>query len=375
MTGVKTTAFRLRPQRLGITPLVYLALVGILLIGGLLVAAQGGNLFSNANLVYLLTQSSLLGFVAIGQTLVILCRSLDLSVGYVVALSSLVAATTMAGDTSRIPLAIGAVIVVAVVVGLVNGLMITKLKVNSFIATLGVGLIIKGYLDTQYKGPTGSVPQAFQAFGYTRMGFIPLSTVIMIAVAVAGIFFLRKTRTGYHMFAVGGDTEVARMSGIRTDRTVIIAHCLCALGAGVAGLLLAARFGTGSALIYDSGYDLESIAAVVLGGTYLLGGRGGIGGTVAGVMILAVLDTVFNVLAVDPFFKSVLRGVIIIVAVAIYARQQLSAKGSRVRFPGGAGTSRPGRSGPGTTRRGTTQPPPSDPAPAAAVTADQEVGR
>jgi ribose transport system permease protein len=357
MTVVRTAAARLRQRKLGSVALVYLALVGILLIGALVVAVHGGNLFSTANLVYLLTRSSLLGFVAIGQTLVIICRSLDLSVGYVVALSSLVAATTMAGDASRIPLAVGAVIVVSAAIGLVNGLVITKLKVNAFITTLGVGLIIKGYLDTRYKGPAGGVPEVFQAFGYTRIGFVPLSTVVMLAVAVAAVVFLRKTRTGYHMFAVGGDSEVARMSGIRTDRTVIVAHCLCAISAGLAGLLIAARFGTGSALVYSSGYDLESIAAVVLGGTYLLGGRGGVGGTVAGVMILAVLDTVFNVLAVDPFFKDVLRGVIIIAAVAIYARRQLRARARRIRFPTGAGR------------------PPAESAQAAPVAVNQGVGR
>jgi ribose transport system permease protein len=103
----------------------------------------------------------------------------------------------------------------------------------------------------------------------------------------------------------------------------------------VAGLLIAARFGTGSSLVYSSGYDLDSIAAVVLGGTLLMGGRGGIAGTLGGVLILAVLDTVFNILQVDPFFKDVLRGVVIIAAVAIYARRQIDRKASRSRFTDG----------------------------------------
>ncbi|GAA4917794.1 ribose transport system permease protein [Stackebrandtia albiflava] len=318
-----------RRAPLSTTTVVYLALLGILLVGGIVVAATGDTLFSNANLVDMLTRSSLLGFIAIGQTLVILCRSLDLSVGYVVALSSLVAATTMDGDPARIPLAMAAALGVAAVIGLVNGLVVTKLKVNAFIATLGVGLIVKGYLDTWYAGPAGEVAPAFQAFGYTRIGPLPLSAIVMVALAGAGIWFLHYTRTGHHMFAVGGDTDVARMSGVRTDRTVIVAHILCAVAAGVAGLLIASRFGTGSALVYDDGYDLESIAAVVLGGTYLLGGRGGIGGTLGGVFILATLDTVFNVLSVDPFIKDVLRGVIIIAAVAIYARRRLTRKPDR----------------------------------------------
>ena len=274
---MSTVLNRWRSVHLGTTTIVYAALVGIVGLGALVVSIEGGNLLSGANIVDLLTRSSLLGFIAIGQTLVILCRSLDLSVGYVMALSSLVAATTMAGDVSRIPIAVAAALGVSAVIGFLNGVVITKLKVNAFIATLGMGLIIKGYLDTQYAGPAGDVPQAFQAFGYTRIGPIPLSTVVLFVLAAAGIWFLHRTRTGHHMYAVGGDAEVARMSGVRTDRTVIIAHILCALAAGVAGLLIASRFGTGSALVYDDGYDLESIAAVVLGGTYLLGGRGGIG--------------------------------------------------------------------------------------------------
>jgi hypothetical protein len=134
----------------------------IVIIGGGVAAAGGSNLFASANLVDMLQRSSLLGFVAIGQTLVILCRSLDLSVGYVMALSSLIAATTMNGDPARVPLAILAVLVVAGGIGLCNGLIVSVLKVNPFIATLGVGLIIKGYLDTNYKGTSGSVPWSFQ---------------------------------------------------------------------------------------------------------------------------------------------------------------------------------------------------------------------
>ncbi|MFC8923916.1 ABC transporter permease [Cellulosimicrobium sp. NPDC057127] len=337
-----------RRRRIGSTEIVYLALVGILVVAGVLVALGGGNLFSTANTAYMLTQTSLLGFVAIGQTFVILCRSLDLSVGYVVALCSIVGATTMAGDPARAWIGVLAALGVAALVGLVNGLAITKLRVNPFIATLGVGLVVKGYLDTQFKGPAGDVPASFQMFGYTRIGPVPVSTVVMLLVAAAGVVLLARTRSGYHMFAVGGNADVARLSGIRTDRTLLLAHVLCSMCAGVAGLLIAARFGTGNALVYSYGLDLDSIAAVVLGGTLLLGGRGSVVGTVGGVLILAVLDTVFNVLDVDPFFKDVLRGVVIIAAVALYARRQIDPASSRTRFgAGGRGAAPPG---PGTSR-------------------------
>lgn len=336
-TGTSSTAgtrrrYHLRRYHLGSTEIVYLALIGILLVAGVLVAVQGGNLFAQQNISYMLTQTSLLGFVAVGQTFVILCRSLDLSVGYVVALCSLIGATTMAGDPSRVWLGVVAALAVAAGVGLVNGLLISALRVNAFIATLGMGLIVKGFLDTRFKGPEGEVPFSFQTFGYTRIGPVPVSTIVMLLVAAAAFVLLTRTRAGYHMFAVGGNLDVARLSGVRTGRTLVLAHVLCSLCAGVAGLLIAARFGTGNALVYSYGLDLDSIAAVVLGGTLLFGGRGSVVGTVGGVVILAVLDTAFNVLDVNPFFKDVLRGVIIIAAVALYARRQIDPASRRVRF-------------------------------------------
>jgi ribose transport system permease protein len=325
-------AGRFGGRGLDTTTIVYLAWAATLVIGGLLVARDGGNLFSQANLVKMLTGMSLLGFVAVGQTLVIIGRSLDLSVGYVVALSSLIVATEMQGRGSRMALAIAFALGTALLIGLVNGLIIVGLRVNSFIATLGMGLIIKGYLDTTYPGPAGKVTAAFQDFGYTRFGVIPLSTIVMVALAVLATFLLRRTTLGYKLFAVGGNDEVARFSGIRTNRTLVAAHVLCSLAAGVAGLLLAARYGTGDPRIYATGLDLDSIAAVVLGGTLLLGGRGSIPGTVAGVGILAVLDTTFDALQVNPFFKDVLRGTVIIVAVALYARRQIDRRSVRERF-------------------------------------------
>jgi ribose transport system permease protein len=280
---------------------------------------------------------SVLGFVAIGQTLVILCASLDLSVPYVVSLSSLIAADLMRGNPANIPIALAAVVAAAIVIGLANGLIVTKLRVNGFIATLGTGLIIKGYLDTNYKGTSGLVPPEFQYLGATGIGPVPISTIIMLLVAVVAAFFLARTRTGAHMFAVGGNEQVARLSGIRTARPLIVAHVLCSVTAALAGLLLAARLGVGSPTVgTQGGYDLLSIAAVVLGGTLLMGGRGSIWGTIGGVAIFAVVDNVMSVMQVNPFLKDVVRGVVIVAAVAVYTSRSLDRR--RPRF-GTSGTS------------------------------------
>ncbi|WP_433254608.1 ABC transporter permease [Streptosporangium sp. CA-135522] len=308
--------------RIGSTQVVYLALAGVMLVGWVLVAIDGGDFLTLETVVGIQQRSAALGIVAVGQTLAILAGSLDLSVAYLISLASLVAAETMAGRDGGIVPAVLAVLVASALVGLVNGLIITRLHVHAFIATLGTALIVRGVVDHLYDGPAGSVPESFQRLGYDRIGPIPVSALLWAAVAVAAWFLLRRTRFGYRVYAVGGDEEVARLSGVRTGRVIVVTHVLCSVCAGVAGLLLAARLGAGAPTVgTDGGYDLESIAAVVLGGTALAGGRGGVAGTVGGVLLLAVLDSVFNQLEINAFVKDVVRGVVIVVAVAVYARR------------------------------------------------------
>ena len=340
-TATTAPARRGRRRRLDATLIVGIALVAVIAIGAVLVASVGRNFFSAGNIRDILTGMSVLGFVAIGQTLVILCASLDLSVPYVISLSSLIAAELMAGNPANIPIAVVTVLAVAAAIGIANGLIVTKLRVNGFIATLGTGLIIKGYLDTNYQGTSGSVPPAFQYIGATGIGPVPISTIIMLAVALAAAFFLARTRTGNHMFAVGGNEQVARLSGIRTARPLIVAHMLCSITAALAGLLLASRLGVGSPTVgIQGGYDLLSIAAVVLGGTLLMGGRGSIWGTIGGVAIFAVIDNVMSVMQVNPFLKDVVRGVVIVAAVAVYTSRSVDRR--RPRFTTGSpGTTTP----------------------------------
>ncbi|MGJ5830495.1 ABC transporter permease [Streptomyces ossamyceticus] len=306
-------------------PGVFVALALTLAIGWLVVTVDGGRLFSLPTTVSLLHVAAGLGLVAVGQTVVVVGGSLDLSVAYTVSLSTLVAAEAMAGDDGALLPAIGLTLAVSATIGLVNGLLVTLARINPFIATVGVGLLLKGYLDNGYDGPTGkTAPALVQGLGYQRVGPVPLAFLLLLAVAAAAWFVLARTRFGHHLIAVGGDPEVARLSGVRTSRVLVTAHVLCALCAGLAGVYLASRLGAGAPRVGTEGlYDLESIAAVVLGGTALAGGRGGVVGTVGGVLLLASIDAVFNQLEVDVFFKQVIRGVIIIAAVAVYARRAM----------------------------------------------------
>jgi ribose transport system permease protein len=156
---------------------------------------------------------------------------------------------------------------------------------------------------------------------------VPLAAIIMLGCALLAILLLRKTRVGHHMYAVGGDRDVARLSGIRTAVPVVVAHTLCSLLCGLAGLLLLARLSVGNPTIgSQGGYDLMSIAAVVLGGTLLAGGKGNIVGTLGGVAIFAVMDQVMSVTQVSSFLQDVFRGLVIVLAVAVYARREIERR-------------------------------------------------
>jgi ribose transport system permease protein len=314
-----------RARRLDSTGLIYLVLVGVVVVSAVLTAVQGRSFFSQGNIWAVLTAMSVLGLIAIGQTLVILAGSLDLSVPYVVSLATVIAAGGMKGLDSNVPAAVFNTLALMVLVGLVMGVLVSLLHVHGFIASLGVGLIVSGYLATHYQGSHGAAAPNLRLLGRSGIAAtIPTAFVVLLVCALLVTLLLRCTRVGHHLYAVGGNREVARMSGVRTAVPVIVAHVLCSLLAGLAGLLLLSRTGVGLPTIGSQGrYDLLSIAAVVLGGTLLAGGKGSVVGTIGGVAIFAVLDNVMGVMQVNPFLKDFVRGLVIVLAVAVYARRSV----------------------------------------------------
>lgn len=308
---------RLKASRI---PPVYAILLLVFVVGVILDAVFArGQMTSPTILANILVRSVALGIVAIGQTFVMIGASIDLSVAYTISVTAVMSSFLMQGDPARVPMTVLVVFAIGAVIGLVNGLVITKLRVNAFIATLGIGLVLKGLLNAAFSNFTGSVPASFQTFGYGQVGPVPTSVIILFGVAAIGGFILARTRYGAHLYGVGGNTEVARLSGLRTDRVLIMAHIFCSMTAVLTGLFVVSRLRSGAPWVGTDGlYDLESIAAVVVGGTALSGGRGGVAGTIAGVIIFGILDTLFNQLGVDTFLKQVLRGAIIILAVASY---------------------------------------------------------
>jgi ribose transport system permease protein len=280
--------------------------------------AQGEQL-SWAGVMGLLQRMVALGIVAVGQTLVLLVGSIDLSVANLISVSAVIASHVMNGNTDAIALGVLAAIAIGILVGAVNGVLVAKLKVSPLIATLGVGLVLQGVLTTSYETLAGSVPASFRVLAYGRVAGLPLAILLLIVVVALAGFVLARTAAGYRLYGVGGNLQTARLAGIRTDRFIIGAHVAASVTAAVSGLYLASWLGAGTPWVgRDGGYDLDSIAVVVIGGTLLSGGRGGVAGTIAGVFVFATIDAVFNMLQIDPFLGQVLRGVIVVGAVASY---------------------------------------------------------
>lgn len=302
-----------------IAPALILALTAVAYVGIVLGTGQEQYL-SLENLVNVISRPIALAITAIGQTFAILVASIDLSVAALISASAVLASVVMAGDPTMVLPAVAAVLALGAAVGLVNGLVIARLGVNPLIATLGMMLVIQGCLSALVTNYAGRVPPEFQVFAYGAVAGLPVALVFTLALAGLAWFVLRFTRFGSNVYSVGGNAEAARLAGVRTGRVTIGAHVICSLCAAVAGLYLASRLRSGAPWIGRDGvYDLESIAAVVIGGTVLAGGRGGVWGTMAGVLIFAMIDSIFNIAGVDAFAKQVFRGAIIIAAVAFYA--------------------------------------------------------
>ena len=302
-------------------PPVFYFVITIFVIGIVLdqIIGSGDILTNPVILTNIFVRSVALGIVAVGQTFVIIAGSIDLSVAYTISITSVMTSFIMQGDPAKVPTAIVTVLLIGLVIGLANGLIITKLGVNAFIATLGMGLILRGILYAAFANFVGSVPRSFETLGYGSIGPVPISIIVLLLVVIVGWLLLTRTKFGAHLYGTGGSNEVARLSGVRTDRVLIAAHIFCAVTAVLTGLFVVSRLRSGAPWVGTDGlYDLESIATTVIGGTALSGGVGGVWGTLGGVLIFGFIDTVFNQLGIDPYLKIVLKGAIIVLAVASY---------------------------------------------------------
>lgn len=272
------------------------------------------------NIANVLKQAASLGIAAVGQTFVILSGGIDLSVAAVIALMSVLAANLMGGqDRLVLPVTL-LCLATATLIGLTNGLMVTKLKIPPFIATLGMILVVQGFRFLYTGGaPKGSIPDALRFWGRGSVGPVPTAIILWLAIAFIAFIVLRQTTFGRRLYAVGGNRQAAFLSGVNVDGIIIASYTICSFLAGVAGLVLTGYIGVADNWL-GRGYDLDSIAAVVIGGTILEGGRGGVWGSVAGVFIIVILYNIVLLLGLDEEIQRLVKGAAIILAVALYMR-------------------------------------------------------
>ncbi|MBY5801304.1 ABC transporter permease [Rhizobium leguminosarum] len=264
----------------------------------------------------ILDQITVLGIMAVGMTFVILIGGIDLSVGSALALAMMVMGWT--ANVAGLPLSVGVAfaLVASGVSGLIVGLLVTQFRVPAFIATLAMMSAARGVANMITDGQQiVGFPDWFMMLAIDRhFGVLTATVFLMLAVVLAAWLFLHFRSEGRMLYAVGGNAEVARLAGINVPLVTIAVYVVSAVLAGLAGIVLAARLDSvqpSSGL----GYELDTIAAVVIGGTSLSGGTGGIGGTLIGVLIIGVLRNGLNLLNVSPFLQQVIIGIVIVLAV------------------------------------------------------------
>jgi ribose/xylose/arabinose/galactoside ABC-type transport system permease subunit len=285
--------------------------------------------FSELNLFNVMRQISITGLIALGMTFVILTGGIDLSVGSVVAFAGLVSAALNKGSSANslslseavavgypLYVSIGAAALVGLGAGLIQGIAITKLNVPPFVVTLGGLSAFRGAaLLYSGGGPISSFDAGYRVWGQGKLGPVPVPVIIFLAAALLCHVALRHTRYGRHIYAVGGNAEAARLSGLNVKALTLSVYVIVGLFAGLAGFVLSARLNAAEA-VAGQGYELTVIASVVIGGTSLFGGIGGVAGTVVGAILIGVLINGLVLMNVSPYVQQIIIGVIIVLAVA-----------------------------------------------------------
>lgn len=264
-------------------------------------------------------QAAPVGIAAIGVTMVMILGGVDLSVGAVISLSAVLAAVLMDGDPSNIPMALALTMLAGAALGGVNGVLLAFNRVSPFILTLGMAVVIMGITQI-YSGGTarGIVAPGFREFFNHRIGgMVPVLALAFVLLSLAGIALQRTTRFGRNLYLIGSNPLAATLSGLPVRRVTIIAYALSGLFGALAGLALLARSGVSSTFA-GRGLEFDVLAAVVLGGTTFQGGRGGIGGTVAGVFVLLIAFNLVNIVGLNYNAQLIVKGLIIIAASAAY---------------------------------------------------------
>lgn len=291
-------------------------LLALLVICVYLTIATNGLFFTTDNITKMLRASSIELIAALGMTVAMVAGQVDLSIGSLLAVVG-VASVTIYNATGSVAVTIVAGLAVGVVVGVINGLLVTRLGINAIITTLGMMAILRGigYLTTNARA-VQTEGDGLKEIGVGYVGPIPVPVLIALVVVVLTYFLLNRTVFGRYLYAAGGNPEAARSAGLPVQRIYVIAFVIVALAAALAGLISVGRLNSFQPTT-GVGFELSVIAAVILGGTRLSGGEGTVSGTVLGVLILGVLNNGLVLLDINSFWQEVVRGAVIILAVAV----------------------------------------------------------
>jgi len=292
----------------------YGILIGLIgLITGFSVLSE--RFFTISNMLIVMRQTSIVAFLAVGMSFVILGAGIDLSVGSVLAFSGAVGAGVM--QNGGIFFGILAGLALGTALGAFNGIVITKLKIPSFIATLAMMAIARGgtlvYTDGR---PITGLPSSFAFLGRGYIGNVPFPIILMLIIFILAYIVLKLTRFGRYVYATGGNINAARASGIKVNNVIISTFAISGFLSGLTGMVLASRLNSAQPTA-GMGYELDAIAAVVLGGTNLFGGEGELWGTLVGAFIMGILNNGLNMLNVSSFYQQVVKGIVILIAVTV----------------------------------------------------------
>ncbi|OCK59887.1 ABC transporter permease [Bradyrhizobium sp. LMTR 3] len=276
------------------------------------------HFWTSENLLNVVRAASLIGIVAIGMNVVILSGGIDLSVGSIVALSGAVAASAWVGNASVLTF-IGLPLLLAVLVGLSNGWLVTLAGLQPFVATLVTMTIVRGagLVFTKGQPVYANYSEEFLYLSRGWMMGVPVPALLFGAIAIITWYLLKWRVIGRQIYAIGANETAARLSGVPVNRVKVAAYIYSALLAGVAGLVLTSRMGSGEPGQAGVFWELDAIAAVVIGGTSLMGGKGSVWGAVIGALMISIVSNLFNLIGVEPEWQQVAKGSIILIAVGM----------------------------------------------------------
>ena len=284
------------------------------------------SFLSVTNLFNVFKQITVAGIVGCGMTFVILTGGIDLSVGSILGLSGVLASGVLA-STGNTAVAVAVSLTVGIVCGAVNGFFVSVCGIPPFISTLGMMTLLRGVILVYTKGsPIPIKSDAYKFFGKGSIAGIPVPVIILIIVFLLAHYILTQTSYGRSVYAVGGNREAARLSGIRVKTSEFLVYTLNGLMCGMAGLILTARLGSAQSTS-GTGIEMDAIAAVILGGTSLSGGVGFVLPTVVGAMIMGIIDNILTLMNVNPHATNIVKGAVILIAVLVDKKvKDLSAK-------------------------------------------------